>query len=253
MPVRAVDRLLKILEELGATPGLALGDLARQVDLAKPTALRLLRSLEERGWARRGADGTYSLGARALAAVLQGLHHDRLLAGAAGPMSSLRDSLDETVSLSALSGGRRVCLLQFPSSQALRYMHEVGSVAPLAVGASGKVLLAFGAAATREKTFAGELAAYTPSTITDAAALERECEHIREAGYAISFGERSIGSVAVAVPVRDPYTGSVYALTVFAPEVRFDVDRLPHWLEQLAACARAMEAAAGVSAVSEHV
>jgi hypothetical protein len=50
----------------------------------------------------------------------------------------------------------------------------------------------------------------------------------------------------------DPQSGRVQSLTVFAPQARFRAESRPAWVEQMSACARAIETAAGSSSEVDH-
>lgn len=245
--MRSSDRLLELLEELGGAHGQTLTRLSRRLDLPKPTILRLLRSLEERGWVSRLPDGSYCLGQRFLTVAQQAIARDSVMRCAPPHMIALRDAFDETVCLLGVTGTSRVCMLEFPSTQPLRYVHGVGSQGPLHAGASGKILLAFCPDELRRAVLAQPLERYTELTFTDPAELGAEIDRVRAAGWAMSQGERSVGSVAVAVPLRDPQSGRVHSLTVFAPQVRFRPESRPAWVGRIRECARAIEVAAGSS------
>ena len=60
--IRALERGLTVIEALGRRKVTSLAALARATDLPKPTLLRVLKTLIEKGWAyRRVNDGTYCL------------------------------------------------------------------------------------------------------------------------------------------------------------------------------------------------
>jgi DNA-binding IclR family transcriptional regulator len=84
---------------------------------------------------------------------------------------------------------------------------------------------------------------YTDTTLTTPEALDAELNHVRADGWAMSRGERCEGSVAVAVPLRDPQSGRVHALTVLAPQERFNAMVQRQWLDELRACAARVEVA----------
>jgi DNA-binding IclR family transcriptional regulator len=234
--MRSSDRLFDVLETLGRAEAMTLTQVAAHVDLPVPTVLRLLRALEERGWAGRLAGGEYTVGPQLIAAASQALQRDQLMSIAPDHLAALRSQLDETVSLSVVVGDQRVCLLEFESSQVLRFVHGRGTVAPLHAGASGKLLLAFSPPNLLTQVISGALPAFTEIT-PGAEALRAEVEVIRHQGWAMSFGELSKGGVALAVPVTNPHTSAVHALTVFAPEARFSEQAQEEWLSALRACA----------------
>src|SRR5919106_5000885 len=123
--MRANDRLLRILGALAERPRpLTLTELARRVELPKPTALRFLRWLEPEGWVVRGTDDRYTLGPAILALAGRYVSSDPVLLTAAPLMEELRDELGETISLSRIMGTARTCVQEFPSLESLRL--EIG-------------------------------------------------------------------------------------------------------------------------------
>jgi DNA-binding IclR family transcriptional regulator len=231
--MRSSDRILELVETLGLAEEMTLTQLASTIDLPVPTALRLLRALEERGWVSRLPTGAYALGPQFLATASRALQRDPLIMAAQEHLADLCRELDETVSLSvAAAGTQRACLVEFESSQSLRYVHGVGSLRPLAAGATGKILLAFGEPGLLDEVCAGPLERYTEITL-DAEGLRRQCAEVRGQGWAVSFGERSRGAFALSIPLVSPHTRRLYALTVFAPEPRVGPDSQSEWLAAL--------------------
>jgi IclR family mhp operon transcriptional activator len=65
--VRAFKRGLDVLHEVNRSGGIRAGDLARQLDLPRPTVYRLLETLEELGYvARSASDDRFRVTRRAL-------------------------------------------------------------------------------------------------------------------------------------------------------------------------------------------
>ena len=62
----------------------------------------------------------------------------------------------------------------------------------------------------------------TPNTITDKEVLRQELEKVRKDGYAISFGERVIGSASISAPVKN-YSVPV-ALCIVGPHDRISTN-----------------------------
>lgn len=240
--MQATQRLVAILESLSVHEHRTLAQIAVICGLPKSTAFRFLHSLAESGWVEQDAAGAYGVGPAALGPAQAFLALNPLGDVAAPLIATLRDRTGETVSLSSVAGNVRVCIKEFASRHALRYVHEVGSVAPLHAGASGKLLIAYLDEHRREMLLSGELARYSSTTITDPVALRAECEQICRRGWSLSFGERSVGSVAIAVPVRTGADHPVAALAVFCPAARFDQARdLGPWITALRSCADAIE------------
>src|ERR1700761_304535 len=62
--VNAVERALAVLDAFHGEGSRGLAELAKATELAKPTILRLLVSLERSGYVVRLSDGRYQLGAK---------------------------------------------------------------------------------------------------------------------------------------------------------------------------------------------
>ena len=239
--MRGNDRLLAILEALGEQPQMTLSDVADRVDLPRPTALRFLRSLEPSAWVLRRPDGRYSLGPAVLALAGRYLSADSLLVVASPHMRALRDRLGETVTLSRVTGYERTCVQVFPSTQSLRLVLNVGEKGPLYAGGVGLVLLAHLPEDRRAAVLDGPLRPYTEKTILDRAAIEAECAAIRERGWAVTHGQKTVGGVTVALALHEEGTGEVSALGVFGPEARCSTKAdEQRWLAGLRECAAAI-------------
>lgn len=217
--VRAVDRALDILLCFSkAEGGLALSDIARQVNLHKSTVYRLLLSLQVKGFVRKesGSD-RYLLGWSVLE-LLSSLHQsDELSALALPEMTRLRDVTGETVSLYVRSALDRVRIQSVESHQPVRNVGTIGRRYPLSVGASGKVLLAYADSGVRAAVFASDA---LPEDF-DRDELLAQLSTIRSDGYAISIQERDVSAAALAVPVFGRDQQIAAALAVSGPVSRF--------------------------------
>ncbi|MGH8913401.1 MAG: IclR family transcriptional regulator [Acidimicrobiia bacterium] len=237
--MRGAQRLFTIIEHLSAEP-MTLTEVASAVDLPKSTALRFLRTLEESGWAVRDKDGVYSLGAAVVGLAAQYLSGNPVVAAATPVMRTLRDELDETVSLSRRIGLMRVCVQEFPSTQNLRLVLGIGERGPLHAGASGLLLYAHMPEVDRKRLGEIGLERYTSRTLTDIESLEKEAATIRRQGWAVSKGHKTKGGVAIAVPIYEPGSDrEITALGLFGPELRCSTQQEQRrWLEALQESAR---------------
>lgn len=218
--VRGAQRLFVIVEQLSARP-MTLTEVARSADLAKSTALRFLRTLEEAGWVFRDRSGVYSLGAAIAGLAAQYLSGNPLVATATPPMRALHAKLDETVSLSRRVGLARVCVQEFPSTKNLRLVLGLGEQGPLHAGASGILLYAHMPEEQRRRLAERGFERYTSRTIVDFDELEAEATRVREQGWAMTKGQKTEGGLAIAVPIAEPGSKrDIAALGVFAPEIR---------------------------------
>ena len=82
------------------------------------------------------------------------------------------------------------------------------------------------------------LAAVTPRTITDPAALRAQLDEIVARGYAVADGELDVGFIAVAAPVYDAGRAVVAAVSVGGPALRIPPERRPEIVASLQVTAR---------------
>ncbi len=197
--VAAVDRALSILDSFHpGNEAQTLSELSERTGLYKSTILRLIESLEERGYLAQHGDGKYRVGPTAprLASLYRSSTH---LGQLIMPLlDSLAEQSRESASFYVREGDVRVCLYRVDAPRAIRDHIEPGNVLKLHQGAGGKVLLAF----------SGE-----PGN---------EFDRIRRTGVIASFGERDSETAAVACPVFSTNDKLVGALSLSGPLARFN-------------------------------
>ncbi len=214
--VRAVDRALDIL--LAFRPGddaLTVSDLLHRVDLSRPTLYRLLRTLE----AKRFLTSTETPKRFRLGPAVAQLAHVWTsvldLASIAEPiMRRLWESTSETVALFVREDASRVCIAELPSAHALSFKRGVGYRESLAVGASGKAILAY----LHEDKRSGLRAEVKKQA--------RELAQIKSRGFAVSKSELIQGAVAVSAPLFDRTGQVIGSMSVFGPSVRLSDARI---------------------------
>jgi len=212
--VRAVDRALDIL--LAFRPeddALTVGELLKRLDLSRATLYRLIHTLELKQFLIGSGDPQrFRLGPSvAQLAHAWGARLD--LGVVAEPMMrKVWHETGETVALFVHEGAYRVCIAEMPSAQALSYRRGVGYREKLALGASGRAILAQMGDAEHE--------AVAPELKSDIRKYRRELDLIRDRGYAISKNELIQGAVAVAAPFFNGAGRVSGAMGVFGPTAR---------------------------------
>jgi DNA-binding IclR family transcriptional regulator len=243
VPVRSVARALDLITALEDGPQ-TLGVLAASSHLSKGTAHRLLATLASaRLVIQDPATATYALGPGCFA-ILDAVAHGAggLDVLARSILAELSASTAETVALYVRAGPQRVCVAQAPSPQPVRYTAHLGMENPVNTGAMGKVLLAFSDPRERREILDRlPLRAWTPASITDRPALERELDAIVARGFATSRGEQSVGVAAISVPVFDPDRRVLAALSVLGPDDRMPDRVMALLVEPLRAAAAKIE------------
>lgn len=218
--LRITDVLIALIDR----PEVGVSELSRRFGWSKSAAHRALATLATHGFVALDPESRrYRLGPTALRLGLAALARADLHRLALPHLRRLRDQTGETATLTVLSGDERVYLDQVESGHPVRQIIEIGTRAPLYLGASSKALLAHLPAARREQVLAQAAgAARADGTPLDPAALRRELALIAARGFAISRGERVTGAASVAAPVFG-HAGVLGSISIAGVTVRQSV------------------------------
>lgn len=222
--IRSVERALGILEAfVEGGPGLTLSQICRATSLTPSTAYRLVANLVRLGYLAPNTGSDYRLGSSALRLAGAALAQLDLRTKALPALGRLRDETRETVHLTVLDDCRIIYVEKLEGLHAIGMMgSRVGRTAPVHCTASGKVLVAMGDEAHRERVLREELAPYTSRSITDPGELRAQLIEIRERGYALDWGEFENEVRCVAAPIRDHTGSAVAAISVSGPAQRME-------------------------------
>ncbi len=140
---------------------------------------------------------------------------------AAAELVALSREIEETATLSVLSGDARMYVDQVTPRREIVMSVPLGLLFPLHAGASSKAMLAFLPEADVDRALRAPLPALTGSTLTDARVLREELLEVRAQGFATSAGERQAGAASVAAPIFDHRGRPVAAISICGPAERF--------------------------------
>jgi IclR family acetate operon transcriptional repressor len=246
--VAVLGKALELLEALARNKELGLSELTGRTGVSKPSAFRILSTLENRGYlAKDGVHRKYRPGPRLIALsglIVSGVS---VVQHARSVMEALRSEFGETVNLGAL-GEKRVLYLDILESQhGLRMAARVGAQDCLHSTALGKAILA--ALPSDEvdqllKDYQWERR--TRHTITTRAPLERELVAVRERGYAVDDQENEEGARCVGVAVLGPRGLPIAALSVSGPATRLSEPVIRRIGDRLKRAAREIEERMGL-------
>ncbi|NLU84303.1 IclR family transcriptional regulator [Rhodococcus sp. HNM0569] len=203
---KTTDQALEVLEFLGQRGSLSIAEAARELDLSRTVAYRLLSTLEQRGFVKRN-EGIYRLGPK-LFALAQ--HVEWAVRDAAHPhMRVLVDELRETVVLSLRDGGQTLSMHRVANREHfVQISYPPGLRYDLADTVGGRVILAH-LEPDEQLQILGD-----PDH-----PLLPELGRIRRRGYAMTKDEEAAGMSGLAVPIRS-MDGVVACLTVYTPTER---------------------------------
>jgi DNA-binding IclR family transcriptional regulator len=241
--VGPLDRALDILEELAKVEQIALVDLAAAVRLSKSTAFRHLKVLARRGYVIQDLETKkYALGYGVLQLGYHARRNLHLPKVAHAEMAQLAAEFNETVHLGALIGPEVVHIAVIPSTQSLKMASEIGERTMVHVSSLGKCLIAWEGPEMLDAVLAGPgLPRFSPHSITDREAFERELAQVREQGFALDDQESLVGLRCVGAPVRGVGSTVIGAVSLSGPVDRVSEARLPE------ITGRVMTAAAQIS------
>jgi IclR family acetate operon transcriptional repressor len=250
--VASVARALTLLDEVARSDsGLGVNELARRIGVNASTASRLLATLEDGGFVERSPDGPYRLGLKLVTLSDRVLGQLDVRERARPWLTWLVQETGETATLSVPGGvvggvaggaagevaggaaggvarggpggGEAITVDFVPSPSSVVSMARVGRPSVGHATAAGKVMLAFGSPAARDRSDV-ELVAYTDRTIVNRDALTAELERVRASGIAEAVGEREPDLNALAAPVIGRGGELVAILGLQGPAARLPAD-----------------------------
>jgi IclR family pca regulon transcriptional regulator len=224
--VEALARGLDILAGFDAAHRtMSLSEVASAADLARPTARRLLLTLQEMGYVR-SVDGRFQLTPKVVSLGMSYVSSLGLWNIARPHLESLVRRTGESSSMAQLDGSDIVYVARVSVPKIIALRVEIGTRFPAAQTSQGKVLLADLSPTALESILAEPSRAGLPPYIGRTHdQLLAELTQVRARGWALADEELAPGVRSVAVPVRDGH-GVVRAamnVTVHAAETTTEV------------------------------
>jgi IclR family pca regulon transcriptional regulator len=223
--VEALARGLDVLACFGPDRrAMSLTEVASAASLARPTARRLLLTLEELGFVR-SSGGVFQLTPRVLSLGMAYVGALGLWDIARPHLEDLVQRTGESSSMSQLDGSDIVYVARVAVPKLIALRVDIGTRFPASQTSQGKVLLAGLSPAELDATLAEPSRSGLPPYIGQSTdQLREELTEVRARGWALADEELAPGVRSVAVPVRDG-SGSVRAamnVTVHAAETSTD-------------------------------
>ncbi len=242
---QAVERAAQLMETvLSAREPVTFNQLVDAVDLPKSTTSRLLNALERSGLLNRNQTGAFIAGPLIVQYARRTEGTTDLVAMATPVMELLAKESGETINLAVASHDHVEQIAQIDSTYLLGGTNRIGLPVPFPSSASGKVLLAYGAATLP----AGRLERSTARTITSRSELARELDRTRRRGYAVADQELEEGLVALAVPFRGTSTATgatsedvLGAISLSGPATRLTPEKVAVFGLMLLECSTSLQ------------
>lgn len=225
---RTVLKALDVLEILAsAEEPLSPAEVARRSGQSRPTAYRLLTTLQHRNYVTGDGDGHYRLGTRILTLSKRVMDAIDFHQVANPELNELTRISNETTHFAILDETKALYVDKVESPQPVRMHSTIGTRNPLHCTAVGKVMLAFLPADERgELLDRMTLTRRTPNTITGRAALKEHLEQVRSQGFATDDIENEEGIRCVAAPVFNHEGHVLGAISISGPAYRISNSNL---------------------------
>lgn len=182
----------------------------------KATLYRLLQTLVSQGMlAYNDRQQTYSLGIR-LVRLAHAAWRQSSIAPIARPfVTALSEQVGETVHLAQMESGQVLYVDKRNAGDPIDMFSQAGKIGPGYCTGVGKALMAFLEPAELEQVVQKQsFYRYTPSTVSDEAALRAELEEIRSEGVAYDREEHEPGIICIAAPILSSKGRPMGALSV---------------------------------------
>jgi IclR family KDG regulon transcriptional repressor len=239
---------------------LSTSEIARQLEISRSLAHRVLCELRNQRCVDRAYDRKYRLGLRVL--ELGGAYAGQLDFGHSVRLAMMEVSrlTGETTNFAMLEGAEVVYIMKNDSVNSVTTISLIGTRLPANCTALGKVMLARLSDEELAERLQDPLPQSTPRSLGTLAALRADLRVIRQHGYAIERGESLAGRSCVAVRVELPGQDSaISAMSVSMSEDVFlerhqaAVSHLLDARDRLQTESRARERLEGISGgFSEH-
>lgn len=202
-------KCLKTLQVLSISGSeMTLAEVSSAAKQSRPTTYQHLQTLAAAELVEQTRKGGYRLSLNVLELSMAATTQHGVGPEVASEVASLAAKSGEATTLAVREGEYVIMVHRATIDNAIRMPLGPGSKMPLNRSASGSVLLAY------DDTIAG-------SEYVDSEVLKL----IRQQGFVVSVDEFLAGLTTIAVPVNMP-GGRLGALSIAAPTIRFDQDRL---------------------------
>lgn len=228
--VQSVERAMKIIrvlisDEKHAWP---ISELASATGLPISTLHRFLESMIQFGLVEQDPVTKHYKPGYTWMEIGFILHEKLNLRAVARPfMEELANEVEESIFLNVLAGTDSMPIEKVESPLKIRIDENLGERIPLTIGAPSKIILAYLKQDAITKVVSAQL-----SSDKQPSFLEQLSE-AKKSGYAISYEEKTEGTMAVAAPIIGYGNQLVGALSINAPCFRVTEDRLPLLIEKV--------------------
>jgi IclR family transcriptional regulator, acetate operon repressor len=224
--VQALDRALHILRVLAGGEGLSLTALAEASGQAPATVYRVLSTFAAHGFVEVDpARQLWFIGAEAFRIGSAFLGRTSLVERGRPVLRELMTATGETANLAIADGGHVVFVSQVETPEPIRAFFRPGTRSAIHASGIGKAMMAHWPSERTAALVRAGLAAFTPRTLTDPAALADALAATRARGWSTDDEEHTAGMRCIAAPIFNEHAEAVAGLSISGPAARVTRDR----------------------------
>ncbi|MBV0923858.1 IclR family transcriptional regulator [Halomicroarcula limicola] len=231
--VKTAQTLFDVVQFVKEEEGTTLPEMAAELDYAKSTIHRHLRTLEHLGYVVERDDG-YRVGLRFLDIGVTARNSYCGYKLVRDKVEEIASETGERAQFFVEEHGEAVYLARSVGTHAVHTDPGIGSRIPLYAASAGKAILAeLPESELFEMVELMDFEPMTEHTITDPDELLRELDEIRDRGYAFNRNESLQGTHAVGVAICDSNDDVIGGLSVTGPSHRLKGERFETELPDL--------------------
>jgi len=225
--ISKVEATTRIIECISLHGEVTPNGVAKELQLSRSNAHRLIATLEELELVEQSKPGSYNLTFKLFELGNTVPHRKNLIDTARPAMLRLSQALGMTVNNGVMYQDEVLYIDKVEPVNYLKLDRSIGSTDPLHNTSLGKVILAFLAPEEQERIVSRlNFVRTTPYTICDSGAFMDELKRVRAMGVAFDLRELSKELNCVAAPVFGPQGRVCSAISVSGPADRLDEERL---------------------------
>ncbi|TSD56965.1 IclR family transcriptional regulator [Variovorax sp. KBS0712] len=217
-----VERLFAVLNLAAKMGMISAADIVYLLDLPRPTAHRMIATLEELQFLQKmPVKGKYAVAPKLVGLATSILSSTIVYAPIQALLTAVAQKTGETCGLALMSSGEVEYIASVMGQSPLTLQFQAGQKAPLHCTSSGQIFLAALPPDELAKFMAsGPWEPLTPKTVTEPKVLLERLRKVKNQGYAANESEYIAGVVGAAVPIQNTEGQVVAALTISAPKSR---------------------------------
>jgi DNA-binding IclR family transcriptional regulator len=223
-----VARLFAVLELASKMGMISAADVVYMLDLPRPTAHRMIASLEKLDFLQKmPVKGKYAVAPKLVELSSAILASTIVYAPIQTLLSAVTQRTGETCGLAMMAMGEVEYIASVTTQSPLTLQFQAGQRAPLHCTSSGQVFLANLEPEELAKFLAtGPWEATTEFTVTEPKLLAERLRKVRAQGHAMNDSEYISGVVGAAVPIKNKEGQVTAALTISAPRSRRSLEEI---------------------------